>query len=188
MTSNHPPVGPGEVRLHLVRHGQTVWNAASKLAGCTDVELTELGRAQAASLRPRLGVMDFDRVWSSDLQRAVHTAQLAYGEPVQDPRLRELDFGDLEGELWLELAERYREPLKSFAGFAAPGGESLEDLGVRLRSFAESLEPGRHLVFTHGGVIRWFMHGLTDDVFVQNGTLVTVRWHPNPEVIEVNPL
>ena len=175
----------GEVLLYLVRHGQTVWNAASKLAGSTDVELTDLGREQASSLRARLGSMDFDHVWSSDLKRAVHTAQLAYGKPVQDRRLREMNFGDLEGEPWRELAPEYREPLTNFVDFAAPGGESLVELGARLRSFADSLEPGRHLVFTHGGVIRWFMHGLTDAVFVQNGTLVTLRWYPDPEVIDV---
>jgi 2,3-bisphosphoglycerate-dependent phosphoglycerate mutase len=177
-----------QVLLHLVRHGQTTWNAESRLAGWTDVALTEFGREQARSLQPRLSGRSFDRVWSSDLQRAVHTARLAFGEPEQDERLREIHFGELEGEAWPELDPAWREPLARFSGFDPPGGESIEVLGARLTAFADQLNSGQHLVFAHGGVIRWFMHGLSDHPFVQNGTLVTVRWTQPRAVLKVETL
>lgn len=176
------------VLLFLVRHGQTDWNAESRLAGWTNVGLTDLGRQQASALRPRLAERSFDAVWASDLQRAVHTAQLAAGEPVVDERLREIHFGELEGARWPELEPRWRDPLKDFSGFAAPGGESLDDLGARLSAFADELRPGKHLIFVHGGVIRWFMNGLSDHPFVQNGTMVTLRWRPDPAVLSVEAL
>ncbi len=177
-----------EVLLHLVRHGQTTWNAESRLAGWTDVPLTEAGRAQAAGLKPILSARAFDQVWASDLRRAVDTAELAFGEPQQDERLREMHFGELEGASWPELAAKWREPLSRFAGFEPPGGESIEVLGTRLADFADTLEPGNHLIFTHGGVIRWFMHGLSDHPFVGNGTVVTLRWSSPREVLKVEAL
>ena len=173
------------VTLWLVRHGQTVWNAASKLAGTTDVELTSLGREQACAIRAHLAEPSFDAVWSSDLVRAVDTARLAYGEPVKDPRLRELDFGQLEGAVWTELAPEHRDTLVDFDSFVAPGGESVEAMGARLTAFVGELPPGRHLIFTHGGVIRWFLNWVGDHQFVGNCTVVSMQWSPERKLLHL---
>ncbi|MCG5053864.1 MAG: histidine phosphatase family protein [Myxococcales bacterium] len=166
---------PGQ-ELWLVRHGQTTRNRDGALAGWDDVELTADGEAQARALAPRLREVSFDQVWSSDLTRAVRTAQLAYGDPSRDRRLREIDFGSLEGQLWQTLDAEYKEALLRFEGFEAPGGESIVQLQERVESFLATLPPGRHLLFTHGGVIRLLCHRLGQAEFVQPGTITVIDW------------
>jgi len=139
-------------RLWLVRHGATAWSEAGRLTGWTDVPLSPAGREQARALGRRLAARSFDGVWTSDLTRAAETAGLAWGEAIPDRRLREVDFGALEGMRWEELSAEDRERLIAFEGL--PGGERVADLRRRVRGFLDALGGGRHLVFTHGGVIR----------------------------------
>jgi len=143
-----------ELDLWLVRHGATEWSQAGRINGWTDVPLSESGRAQARTLAAGLDASRFQGIWSSDLQRAVETARLAVGTACQDPRLRELDFGQLEGRTWDECSPRVQRSLLDFDRFAAPGGESVNQLRSRVLAFIDSLPHGAHLVFTHGGVIR----------------------------------
>jgi 2,3-bisphosphoglycerate-dependent phosphoglycerate mutase len=142
------------VRLWLVRHGATDWSDAGRLNGWTDVPLTDGGRRQATALRERLARHRFAGVWSSDLARATDTARLAVGNHVADRRLRELDFGSLEGKTWGECPREVRDGLIAFHGFSAPGGESVPQLRSRVLEFIETLEEGDHVLFTHGGVVR----------------------------------
>jgi probable phosphoglycerate mutase len=168
--------GTGRRELWLVRHGETPASRGRTLAGWTDVPLTERGEAQAAALRPVLSDQAFDGVWASDLQRAVATARLALGEPRQDPRLREMSFGRLEGEPYLTMEARWQEGLMRFEGFSSPGGESYEDLHARVHAFVEELPPGRHVLFTHGGVVRLLAREVGEDRFVPTGTLLVLDW------------
>ena len=162
--------------LWLVRHGETPASRGRRLAGWTDVPLTDRGERQAAALRPVLENEEFDGVWSSDLVRAVTTARLAWGEPTLDRRLRELNFGDLEGSDFMALEPQVQDDVLRFEDFAAPGGESLEELRTRVMSFIESMPPGRHLLFAHGGVVRLFARDVGHDRFVPTGTLLVVSW------------
>lgn len=142
------------VRLWLVRHGATVWSESGRFCGWSDVPLNAAGRRQARALRERLAREGFAGVWTSDLARAGETARLAVGEAAADRRLRELDFGDLEGRRWEECAPDVREALLRFDGFRAPGGESVNLFRHRVLAFVEGLPEGAHLLVTHGGVIR----------------------------------
>jgi 2,3-bisphosphoglycerate-dependent phosphoglycerate mutase len=164
------------LELWLVRHGETPASRDRMLAGWTNVPLTDEGERQAAALRPRLEGQRFDSVWASDLDRALSTARLAWGEPRQDARLREMSFGGLEGRAWETLSAAERDALMSFAGFTAPGGESFEALRARVLSLVDSLGPGRHLLFTHGGVVRLLSREAGEDSFVPTGTLLVVDW------------
>lgn len=164
------------LELWLVRHGETPASRARSLAGWVDVPLTERGCAQASSLRDVLTGRRFEGVWSSDLQRAVTTARLAFGEPRQDPRLREMSFGELEGVAYPSMDPRWREGLVRFEGFEAPGGETFAALRSRVHGFVDELPPGRHLVFTHGGVVRLLSREADEDRFVPTGTLLVVDW------------
>ena len=165
------------LELWLVRHGETPASRDRRVAGWTNVPLTEEGERQAAALRPRLAGREFDSVWASDLDRALHSARLAWGEPRQDARLREISFGSLEGQPWEALAPGERDAVTRFAGFAAPGGESFEALRTRVLSLVDSLGPGRHLLFTHGGVVRLLSREAGEDSFVPTGTLLIVDWN-----------
>ena len=170
------PLENGHRELWLVRHGQTPASRDYTLAGWLDVPLTERGEQEAAALRPVLAPEAFAAVWSSDLLRALTTARLAWGEPRQDRRLREIHFGELEGRYWPDLDGAYRQALERFAGFTPPGGESLEAFHLRVFSFVEELPPGTHLLFTHGGVVRLLSREVGHDEFVPTGTLVVIDW------------
>ena len=143
------------LRLCLVRHGSTEWSEARRYTGHTDVDLSELGREQARDLA-WLSERAWDGVWSSDLSRCLQTAAIAGFEPVPDARLREIDFGEVEGRSWEDLDPQTQEAIVGFESFAPAEGESVVQLRARLASFVSELEPGDHLVFTHGGVIRAF--------------------------------
>ena len=162
--------------LWLVRHGQTTRNRDGALAGWADVELTADGEAQARALRDELQAQTFDSVWASDLQRAVRTAALAWGVARVDARLREIDFGSLDGQSWHTLDADHKAALLRFEGFEAPNGESLEQLDARVRSFITELPSGRHLLFTHGGVIRLLCHRLGHTAFPQPCTVTIIDW------------
>jgi probable phosphoglycerate mutase len=148
--------------LWLVRHGQTDWNRDRRLQGRTPMPLNQVGRQEAAALRSVLRDQSFVEAWSSPATRSVVTAQLAYGEAIVDSRLDEFDFGDLEGMTWIELSSEVKEALLEFDGYAAPGGESVADFRHRIEDFVTGLPGGRHLIFTHGGVIR-VLAGTTPD-------------------------
>lgn len=166
----------GHRELWLVRHGETPASKGRTLAGWADVPLTAHGEEQASALRPLLAGGRFDGVWSSNLRRAITTARLAWGEPRQDERLREMSFGSLEGMPWETLDPTIQEGLARFEGFAAPGGESFEGVRSRVLSFVEGLLPGRHVLFTHGGVVRLLSREVGEDTFVPTGTLLVVDW------------
>jgi probable phosphoglycerate mutase len=161
-----------------VRHGQTTANQDGLLSGWHDVHLTERGQEQARDLKSRLDVESFDHVWSSDLTRAQQTARIACSqrEPEVDTRLREIDFGHLDGTPWADLPAEQQKTLLDFEGFQAPGGENLEDFANRVLSFFSELKAGKHLVFTHGGVVRVVLTQLETDRFPSNGSLTVVDW------------
>ena len=146
---------------------------AGRFNGWTDVALNERGRAQAHALRDRLAPA-YDGIWASDLARAVETAAIASVAAQTDRRLRELDFGELEGKTWDGCPPDVRRSLLEFDSFVAPGGESTSGLRERVGDFVSSLEPGRHLLFTHGGVIRVLLRARGIDRRVEPGEIVEV--------------
>lgn len=164
--------GAVTTRLWLVRHGETDWSAAGRLIGWSDIGLNRRGRDQARALSRRLKRHRFMTVWSSDLRRTVETARLACGEPVVDARIRELDFGRLEGLTWSDLSKGVQDALVDFDAFEAPGGETIAAMRRRVLDFLSGLEPGDHLVFTHGGVIRLLLRSNGVDRAVNPGEFV----------------
>ena len=127
--------------LILARHGQTAANAAGHLLGRADPPLTEEGERQARALEWALAGAAV--IVSSPLQRARATADaIAGGGPVEvDDRWTELDYGDYDdrppGDVPPELWQRWRvDP-----DHRPPGGESLSELGVRVRAACADLAP-----------------------------------------------
>lgn len=175
------------LELWLVRHGETTASAEGTVAGSLDVELTERGRAEAAELREVLGAVRFDGVWSSTMRRAVETARLAWGEPRQDPRLRELDFGALEGCVFDAVDPAVGGPILTFDDFDIPGGESHPELRARVEEFLAELPAGRHLLFVHGCVIRTLTQPLGLARFVVTGSIVRLDWRRQALVDVVEP-
>jgi broad specificity phosphatase PhoE len=124
--------------LYLVRHGRTAENAARRLLGRLDVPLDELGRRQAAALSAVPELAGATRVISSPLQRARDTAA-AVGPPVTvDPRWTEIDYGVFDGAALTEAAELWAG-WDGDLEYRPPGGESLAELGRRVRSACDEL-------------------------------------------------
>jgi len=133
------------LNLILTRHGLTTAGESAVLGGQLDVVLAPEGRAQAEALARRLTGVRIDRIISSPMLRALETAQIvATGRPVEvDERLRELDYGRWEGLVSAEIDDRDPELRARWehdpASTHAPGGESGEDVAVRVLSFLVDL-------------------------------------------------
>ena len=158
--------------LVLIRHGQSVWNAANRFTGWTDVELSPKGEDEAAAAGKELADLSFDVVHTSALLRAQRTAEIvmlhnrASGDiPTRyDERLNERHYGDLQGLNKAETAEIHGAEQvhiwrRSF-DVPPPGGESLEMTAERtIPYFVEviipDLEGGKNvLVAAHGNSLR----------------------------------
>jgi broad specificity phosphatase PhoE len=151
-------------RLVLLRHAEPAEDARGRCYGSLDVGLSPAGRAHAVRLAAELRDLPLDAVYASPRRRALDTAAplaAAHGlAPVVDERLRELDFGELEGRLYDEIAasepELYRAWMETPTRIRFPGGECYDDLRVRAVAACEEIRR-RHacaLVVTHGGVVR----------------------------------
>ena len=158
-------------RLVMLRHGQTEFNAGSRMQGQLDTELSDLGRDQAVAAAEVLAKRQPLLIVSSDLQRALDTA-VSLGEqsglPVEvDTRLRETHLGDWQGMTHLEVdaaAPGARLAWRNDATWAPHGGESRVDVAARgmpliAELFADQTEwgtdgPERPVVLVaHGGLI-----------------------------------
>ena len=108
------------MKLLLIRHGQTDWNLLEKYQGQTDIALSGEGIRQADLLAQNFPVDTLDIIYTSDLQRAVMTAErLAekFSAPLYaDKALRELNFGAWEGLTYQEIAERWPQEVKNLFG------------------------------------------------------------------------
>jgi broad specificity phosphatase PhoE len=160
--------------IYLVRHGESESNKQGIIAGHIDPDLTEEGEEQVRRTRGELRHIHFDEVYSSDLKRAVHTAEILYGRPVEESKrmhvLRERNFGSLEGkpEHHYHLSNRKRAELPEAEGLAykpLPDVESDQELFGRFIPALEKIarnHPGETvLVVAHGGVIRASIMRLT---------------------------
>jgi broad specificity phosphatase PhoE len=125
--------------LILLRHGQTASNAAGLLLGRGDPPLTELGRGQAERLAQVQGVARAVRVISSPLARTRQTAELL-GPPVTvDERWIEIDYGAYEGTPLGDVPSEVWTNWRADPTWRPEGGESLTDVGRRVRASCEEL-------------------------------------------------
>ena len=146
------------MKLFLVRHGQTIANRDQFYASQSEVSLTEQGRQEALAIRPILAPFTFDRVYSSDLSRAVDTQRLALPDAVAEttPLLREIDVGALTGKSFAEVRAIQEAASLSRRDFTPFGGEDMDMLCNRIRSFLSGLETEgveNVIAFTHGGTL-----------------------------------
>jgi len=152
-------------RLLIWRHGETSWNASGRVQGHADIDLSDVGREQAATAATRLAALGPTTIVSSDLRRAHDTASVlaaVTGLPVStDPRLKERFYGPWQGLTMGEIAERWPEEQARWrAGESSIGLgiESLDDLAKRaVAAFTDAVSAatgGLVVVVTHGGTAR----------------------------------
>ena len=116
-------------------HGTTYDNASKKCSGWKQVELNDLGKEQAANLGKVNADIKFDIIFTSDLIRAIDSANIAFPDitKIQNKRLRECNYGDLDGEdkHLIVYEEHIYEPF--------PNGESLKDVEKRIKNFIDDV-------------------------------------------------
>lgn len=140
--------------VYLARHGETEWSKSGQHTGRTDLPLTPKGEADARKIGTRLAGISFARVFTSPLQRARRTAELAGFTAEPDPGLLEWNYGDYEG---LKTAEiRAKRPDWDLFRDGCPGGESVQQMSDRVDGVVAKLKglSGNLLVFAHGHLLR----------------------------------
>jgi len=149
----------------LVRHGETEWNLSGRWQGHADSALSKRGVSQAEFLGKRIKSMPVDAVYSSDLERAMHTSRLAvvssHWDALPMAELRERGLGVLEGmttsEMQSKQSDVYHQFLNNGPEYQPPGGESFQQFFDRCSNAVENLvdmHPGKKILcFTHGGVL-----------------------------------
>jgi broad specificity phosphatase PhoE len=146
---------------YLVRHGETEWNAESRMQGQLDSRLTDAGRAHAQSVAVLLGRLGVDHMFASPLGRVRETLAIFAGTlplpAVFDDRLKEWSGGEWSGELYGDLARKWPDVWAAWTAdryhTRSPGGENFADLAARARAFlsdARETTGGRVAIVAHG--------------------------------------
>lgn len=152
-------------RIVAIRHGETAWNRDARMQGQLDIPLNPTGRIQAQRLAQALAEEAFDAIYSSDLLRALQTAQSIAAhcprEIVTEPGLRERCFGVFESLTYREVQVRWPEQARRWherdPDFGPAGGEVLREFDARCMQTLTRLaaaHPGQSIaIVTHGGVL-----------------------------------
>jgi len=142
--------------IYLARHGETAWSISGQHTGLTDLPLTERGERNAQRLGERLSGVTATKVFTSPLQRAARTCELAgFGAVAEiDPDLVEWDYGEYEGRRSADILKERPDWLLFRDG--CPGGESPGQVGARADRVMSRLRgiQGDVLVFSSGHFIR----------------------------------
>ena len=179
------------MRVYIVRHGQSVANVAGFRNGQGDVPLTEKGREEALEIRPKLSGVSFDRIYSSDLIRAIDTCIIALPEsdPIQIKELREIDVGSLMGKTNEECLNLFGPEYSLNSAdynFVPYGGENLDMVFDRVSHFMhllESLPEDLNIaIFAHFGsilsILRYVLGCKLDRkrIFIGNSSVIEVEF------------
>ena len=150
------------MKLYLIRHGQTELNKVRRFQGRIDVPLNETGIGQAQKLALRLSSEPLDKIYTSPLSRAQQTAEIIRSshqiDIMTNEELVEMSFGSLEGKTYWEVNEIFPDWNASVFDFTFAGGENLDNLVVRMKSFLDIVkkqdENSNILLVTHSGCLR----------------------------------
>src|SRR5437016_652156 len=150
MMSNELPIA------YLARHGETAWSLTGQHTGLTDLPLTEHGEQNARALGERLVGLNFAKVFTSPLQRAARTCELAgFGAVAEvDRDLLEWNYGQYEGRRTAEI--HVKRPEWELFRDGCPGGESPDQVGVRADCVLSAVRGLRAdmLLFSSGHFLR----------------------------------
>jgi len=145
-------------KIYLARHGETEWAITGQHTGRTDIPLTKAGERNAVLLGDRLKGITFAAVYTSPLQRASKTCELAgFGAVAQkDSDLMEWHYGDYEGLTTADIQKT--RPGWNIYNDGCPGGETIDEVVIRaLRVVArlKAINEGNVLIFSHGHFLRF---------------------------------
>jgi alpha-ribazole phosphatase/probable phosphoglycerate mutase len=172
------------VRITYFVHGTTTDNEKDISSGWSDVELSELGIQQSKELADKTRDKKFDVVFTSDLKRAVDSANITWGgkhKIIQDKRLRECNYGDYNAK-----PSKVVEPLQEKSiDTPMPNGESYEMVKERIKGFLDDLKKdyeGKHIaIVAHKApqlVLDVLLKGMTWEEAFESDWRKTKSWQP----------
>jgi broad specificity phosphatase PhoE len=180
------PGGHGHIEIVYETHSISVDNERGVATGWLEGELSEAGRALARELGERRRDEGIAVVYSSDLGRAVETADIAFagsGIPVRlDERLRECNYGELNGMPSAQLAGEVPRRIDT----PYPGGESYRDVVERVREFLDELPPeleGKRIVLVSHAAPRWALQHLLGGERLEDVVGAPFDWQPGWEFV-----
>ena len=147
------------MKIALIRHGPTEWNAQKRVQGSVDTPLSQAGIAKMSALLPPAG-FDGATAYCSPKRRARQTAALlGLADPILDARLVEQNWGEWEGLTRAEMLARDGADAFDKAGrglaFRPPGGESTAEVHARVKNFFAAIaQSGDVVAVSHAGVLR----------------------------------
>jgi broad specificity phosphatase PhoE len=151
----NPPIDEN-MKLWLIRHGETEWSLSGAHTSRTDIPLTERGKQRAAKIRDYLAQRKFALVLNSPLQRARETCRIAgYADVAQiEENLREWDYGIFEGRTTADI--RKDQPDWSIWDSPPPEGEPVEHVAARAQKVIDrALQAGGDVaLFAHAHILR----------------------------------
>ena len=160
------------MKVYVIRHGQSETNAKGCWTGWLDVNLTEKGGEDARSAGKIIQDIAFDKIYTSDLTRAIHTATTAIPgcEFESTPLLREINVGSIANKPLGILTNEQREKTRS-VGYTEFGGESIAQFHARIDEFKSKLEclnAENVAVFSHAGWLRAMLDSIVGMVLPRN--------------------
>ena len=161
------------MKVFMIRHGESETNRSGSWTGWLDVSLTEKGRAEAEAVGKLISEIKFDKIYVSDLSRAVTTAEIAIPGCEYETLsiLREINVGSIAGQP-LNVVRESEKAVLDKDGFRIFGGESRAELGDRVKAFREMLEGQNYdyvAVFSHAGFIKKYLDAVLGiDVSLKN--------------------
>ena len=150
------------MKLYLIRHGESENNSSGCYTGWADVALTEKGYEDAKRVRKYISDIVFDKIYSSDLIRAIKTAETAIPGCIceKTPALREINLGDLVGKKIADLPKIFGEEFaknSSEQNYKPYSGENRAEFEARIEGFLDEISKSGYenvAAFCHGGVLR----------------------------------
>ncbi len=174
------------VKITYFVHGTTTDNENDRATGWLPGELSEVGKEQAKELGNQVKDEKFDVVFCSDLKRSVDSAELGFGdkyEILQDDRLRECNYGDMNG-----AEHSFKDVMMQFVESPFPNGESYKDVEQRISSFIDYLHKdwnGKHIAIVgHQGpqlALEVLLRGRTWKEAIDEDWRKTKAWQPGWE-------
>ena len=189
--------------LYCIRHGETVFNAAGRIQGQSESDLSPLGHRQCQAVAESLREVPIDAIYSSPLRRALDSAQCIaaalHVEVQLDPRLMEINAGIFQGLCWSEIDDRYPAEARRWKShdpdYCIPQGESRRALMHRGReAFHAIRETGQQhvVIVSHGGLLGAALKALLEipaernPFALQNGSITRIDWEQEAKLLSLN--
>ncbi len=168
------------ITIFFEAHSTSLDNEVGLASGHNDVELSELGLRQSREMGERYAGQSFGVIYCSDLRRSYETARLAFGDRypiIQDPRLRECDYGDMT-----QLSTKIVNPEKANRiTVPFPGGESFEQCCARMKSFLDDLlhdHDGQTVLIIGHRATQYGLEHVLNNVPVYGAVTAPWQWQP----------